>query len=212
MDSTETKLVTSNFKGILSFWDFEGNLLKEIQAHLTSTSITLVPDKNQFISTSSENTLKVWDFNGNNIKTIVVDETEKHYYFIQITNDSQEIVVEALQCNVSTKKNNVTFDSNFVIPYNNSLNIYNFDGICLKTIENNEFNISCFTVTKNKKYFIMGSFNLGLIGVWNFEGICLEIIKAHSGSISSLTLISYDKQLISTAEDGEIKIWDLTAI
>ena len=151
------RLVCGN-TGILCVWNFEGILLKTINAHdIAITSVTTCGE--QIVSGSSDRTAKLWNYSNGQMQQIFVhDDIVTSVALL----DVKKIVSGSLK----------------------RIRIWNFSGECVMTLRSGH--VTSIAVLDNDR--IVSASIGDTVSVWNIaSGECLHRLEGHSKMVRSVT-------------------------
>lgn len=174
------KLVSASRDHTIRIWDIESNrCVKIIKAHLdTVYSASYSPDGRQIVSASDDKTIRIWD--AKNYKCIVTKENKESVYFARFMPEG----------NIISVSETITIWDNGLLKKKQEISgrFKNISNDCsLIALEGKDHTIMICDVS---------------------SGDCLQTLLGHADDIDQVIFSSDNRVIISTSDDGMLKIWE----
>lgn len=222
-----------NIQNIIRAYLNEWNLFKTLTGHKWGIkALATTPDSKQIVSGANDNKINMWDCATGCLKnTLLQLETVDTINALTISPNGKHLLVSinnkcgnrvkiidfrsgaSVRDIYDNKANDIkiTSDSKMIIILRkNAINIYQFEGRKVATINDDDFDSSAIAITPDDKNFIYGCLN-GAIKICDLNsGNLLNTLEdAHSDSITSIAISSDGKKMVISSSDYTISIWDI---
>ncbi len=182
--SNGKSILQGDLNGTLKIWDAYNNTFNVYKQHKSGiSSIASSPDKNHFVTGSSDKTAVLW------------------------TADGKVDTILKLQAKVTSV--NFSPDGNYILAgcYDGCTAIYSITGVLKKIIKQPGEQISSSAYSPDGNQIVTASYSKK-ISFFDKEGNFLKYITAPS-QVNSLTITSDSKSLIAGYFNGLTQIWDI---
>ncbi|KAM0675640.1 U3 small nucleolar RNA-associated protein 13 [Gurleya vavrai] len=190
--SYKNKLITSSRDKTAFLWDFDFQddkiILKSkilISGHIDSVNSCDI-NENFIVTVSKDLTMQIFDYNLKLEQRMAIAIHEKEINYVKINNDLK-IIATASQ--------------------DKTIKIFDFEGKELYKLSGHKRGVWMLDFGKN----IMASCSSDeTIRIWNiYDFSCIKVLEGQNCSVLNCKIFNNDKQIISSGNDGIIRIWDV---
>lgn len=221
---TDNLLYTSGADGKIAIWDDNtknSTNKKDLSGKILD--IDYNEDKQQIVTTGTDNILRIWDLKGKLIKKIntnydswiwgtsyfenkIITSSDEGTYRMYDA-ESGEMLKKFVGHKSATYRVSVNKEKNVMVTnsWDNTSRIWDLEtGECLTVLKGHTYAVYSSYLTSTK--IVTGSSD-GTVRVWNYQGECLKVLRGHKGEIFH---IAGEGNIVVTAcSDKTIKIYDI---
>lgn len=174
------KLISASRDHTIRVWDIEsGRCIKTIKSHLDSVnSASYSPNGRQIVSASDDKTIRIWD--AKNYKCISVNENKEGVYFASFMTDGDNI-----------------------ISVSETISIW--DRSLLRKTQ--EISGRFISINKDCSLVALKGDNNSIMIYDISSGECVQTLLGHSDDIDQVIFSADNRLIVSTSDDGMVKIW-----